>query len=109
MVEGLAGRSLTVKCSRDGMIGRFPVIMRPSLNISRVAGEAVTRPVPKRSAGTVEIARRKRSSVIASRRLEKAPGVVRSGGTPPNVRLWMLVMFVIFVMLVTLTTLKVER
>jgi len=102
MVDGFAGRSVAERFAFVGTMGRFPLIMRPPLNACWLTAVGVTRPVPKRSEGTVEMAWRMRWLSIC-RRLEK-PLPPCSGGMPP----FTLLMFVMLVMFVTFTVLKCE-
>ena len=107
IVPALAGRLLAERACRVGTTGRFPVMTCPSLNSCGFTGVAATRPVPKRSAGTVETAWRRRVSVLTNRRFEyRLPRW--SGANPLNPRplrtyTFVMLTFVIF------TVLKRER
>src|SRR6266404_5133600 len=96
--DGLAGRFVAERASRVGTMGRFPVMMRASRKARRLAVRDAERPVPKRSAGTTEIALRIRTSTAASATLENWLSS-RSGATTPTPGL----SFVILVASVTLT------
>jgi hypothetical protein len=68
--DGLAGRFVAETASRVGTMGRLPVTMRASRKARRLTVDDAERPVPKRSAGTFEIALRIRTSTAASLTLE---------------------------------------
>jgi hypothetical protein len=96
--DGLAGRFVAERASRVGIMGSFPVTMRASRKARRLTVAGAERPVPKRSAGTVEIALRIRTSTAASLTLENWLSS-RSGAMTPTPAL----SFVMLVASVTLT------
>jgi hypothetical protein len=84
--DGLAGRFVAERASRDGTMGRLPMMMRASRKARRLTLAGAERPVPKRSARTTDIALRIRTSMAASRTLENWLSS-RSGATTPTSRL----------------------
>jgi hypothetical protein len=99
--DGLAGRFVAERASRVGTMGSLPVMMRASRKARRLTVDGAERPVPKRSAGTAEIALRIRTSTAASATFENWSSS-RNGATLSTPRL-SLVMSVASVTL-TLTT-----
>jgi hypothetical protein len=97
--DGLAGRFVAERASRVGTIGSSPVMMRASRKARRLTVADADRPVPKRFAGTAEIALRIRTLTAASATLENWSSS-RSGAMPPTPRL----SFVMLVASVTLTS-----
>jgi hypothetical protein len=101
--DGLAGRFVAERASRVGTMGRLPVMRRASRKARRLTVDGAERPVPKRPAGTTEIALWMRTSTAASLTLENWSSS-RSGATPPTPRL----SFVMSVASVILTTFDCE-
>jgi hypothetical protein len=81
--DGLAGRFVAERASRVGTMGSLPVMMRASRKARRLTVDGAERPVPKRSAGTAEIALRIRTSTPASLTFENWLSS-RSGATTPT-------------------------
>jgi hypothetical protein len=96
--DGLAGRFVAERVSRVGAMGKLPVMMRALRKARRLTAADAERPVPKRSAETIEIALRIRTSTAASLTFENWLSS-RSGATPPTPAL----SFVMLVASVTLT------
>jgi hypothetical protein len=59
--DGLAGRFVAERVSGVGTMGKFPVMRRAPRKARRLTVAGAGRPVPKRSAGTVDIALRIRT------------------------------------------------
>ena len=78
--DAFAGRFVAVSISLVGTMGRLPVIMRASRKARRPTVFGAERPVPKRSAGSAEIAWRIRPSTAARLTLENSLSS-RSGAT----------------------------
>ncbi len=101
IVEEAAGRPLALRLCRVGTTGRLPFTKCAFCIIWLLARWIGACPWPKRFAGTVEMALRKRGSFTACRRFEYIVPPCR-GAMPPLLMLLMLLMLVMFVMLVTL-------